>query len=108
MSRPHLPAWRRCRVLFALALCAWLGLVGAAWAQVDCCAAPADSALTHHDGQVPHADHGQAACACPVVPVVPEHAVEPPAAWPGVTVVLMPVRPAPEILVAPPLRPPLA
>ncbi|MFC5740762.1 hypothetical protein [Dyella tabacisoli] len=37
MSAHFLPSLRRCRALFALALCAWLMLIGMAWAQGGCC-----------------------------------------------------------------------
>lgn len=58
---------RRCRALFALALCAWLTLASVAWAQQGCCASKGDSmgmvmshAMDSH-GQAP--DHG-----APVMP----------------------------------------
>ena len=60
----------RCRALFALAICAWLGLAGSVFARADCCAGMGGmgnaTTMTHHDG-VPaplHADGVHADCAC--------------------------------------------
>ena len=58
---------RRCRALFALALCAWLALASVAWAQESCCAskgATMDMAMSHAMGSADHAP-GHAA---PVAP----------------------------------------
>ena len=99
-----------------LALCAWLGLVGAVFAQADCCADMAGMAgaatMTHHDG-VPtplHADGAQAGCACAhmTAATLPELAAP---AWSvRFAVIAWPAWPsaAPELPHAPPLRPPLA
>ncbi|MDO1530050.1 hypothetical protein QMK61_14510 [Fulvimonas sp. R45] len=106
---------RRCRALFALALCAWLALAGAAWAQDGCCAgmgSQAMASMVHHDGMppAPHADiGGHVGCTCahlaaalPVaVPSLPSAA---PAWQAGPALPAM----APERPSAPPLRPPLA
>ncbi len=107
---------RRCRLLFGLALCAWLALAGAAFAQSSvCCAEMADmaGATTAHHGSAPaplHADCVPADCACAhtTAAALPElalpagplrFAVE---AWPNGPLA------APELPHAPPLRPPLA
>lgn len=86
MTRRLFRHLRRCRALFALALCAWLALASVAWAMPidDCCAgtaamhmvraadshdhgtahpAAADGCCTHASVAVP------AACASHVVPV---------------------------------------
>ena len=67
MSRTSLRRLRRCRALFALALCAWLGLAAAALAETDCCAGMHGMATMahHHDAPAPlHADGPHADCAC--------------------------------------------
>ncbi len=49
---------RRCRALFALALCAWLTLASVAWAQEGCCAPMGDSmgmSMSHGMGSPDHA-----------------------------------------------------
>lgn len=112
MHRPVLRHLRRCRVLFALALCAWLGLATAVFAKADCCVGMAGMAtMTHHHGaSVPvHADGMHADCACAhmtatlpafAVSVGPRHfAATTLQAWPAA---------APDLAHAPPLRPPLA
>ncbi|MBD8900060.1 hypothetical protein [Rhodanobacter sp. DHG33] len=112
MSRSIPRYLRRCRVLFALALCAWLGLATAVFAKADCCADMQGMAtMTHHHGAPApvHANGMHADCACahmtatlPVfaLPVGSAHFAA--AAW----------RPrpatAPDRARAPPLRPPLA
>jgi len=115
MSRSPLRQWRRCRLLFALALCAWLGLAGAVWAHADCCTGTGGMAgattMTHHADTPtsPHADGAHADCACAHVtvtlPELPSSTVSARLvatrwqAWPAVT---------PTFPYAPPLRPPLA
>jgi hypothetical protein len=124
MSRRFLPHLRRCRLLFALALCAWLMLAGMAWAQSGCCESMAGSAhaamagghgATHdmsqqHAHQHHHADAWPGDCSC-------AHA---PATLPRVAALDMPVRlphgdvspaavgDAPQPPAKPPLRPPAA
>ncbi|GAB3792166.1 hypothetical protein [Dyella agri] len=115
MGRSPLRQLRRCRLLFVLALCAWLGLAGSVFARVDCCAGMGDTAgamtMTHLAGAPasPHADGMHADCTCahatatlpelsaPMLPVYPVAATW--QAWPAA---------APELPHAPPLRPPLA
>jgi hypothetical protein len=58
MFRRLFPRLRRCRALFALALCAWLALASVAWAQEGCCAskgAPEGMAMSHAMGSHDHA-----------------------------------------------------
>ncbi|MBD8872529.1 hypothetical protein [Rhodanobacter sp. DHB23] len=115
MVRPVLHHLRRCRALFALALCAWLGLATAVFAKADCCAGmagmPAMKTMTHHhDAPAPmHADGMHADCACAhmtatlPLPVVTAGAVRfAMLAWQAQPAV------APDLAHAPPLRPPLA
>jgi len=109
---------RRCRALFALALCAWLALASVVWAQPgDCCAPMAssmDMSMAH--APAPH-DHGAAhsfgvaadgCCAHASVSV-------PPSAW-GPMAQAEPAsqgwrshrETAPQPVYEPPLRPPVA
>ena len=115
MIRSPLRQLRRCRLLFALALCAWLGLTGAVWTHADCCAGmdgmAAATTMTHHDGgPAPlHADGVHADCTC-----VHATATPPELAAPAVPVRLVAAAWQPSQAVAPnfpyipPLRPPLA
>ena len=114
MHRSLLHPLRRCRLLLALALCAWLGLAGSVFAHDDCCAGMQGLAVAltmslHRGVPAPlHADGGHADCACAhatatvpelSAPAVPVHPVATTwQAWPTAT----PERPR-----APPLRPPL-
>lgn len=117
MIRSSLRRLRRCRLLFVLALCAWLGLAGSVFAHADCCAGMGGmsgaATMTHPDSaQAPlHADgaHAGGACAC-------VHAT---AALPELAAAVVPVRLAatkwqawpaiaPTLPHPPPLRPPLA
>ncbi|BFI95780.1 MAG: hypothetical protein RSP_12900 [Rhodanobacter sp.] len=109
MSRSVLRHLRRCRVLFALALCAWLGLAATVFAQADGCAGMRGMATAHNHDMPAQAGGGHADCACAhVAATVPAtvasmHAVHfPAAAWQALPAV------APEVTYAPPLRPPLA
>ena len=115
MSRSPLRHLRRCRVLFALALCAWLSLAGAAWAHADCCAGMGGIAgtttMTRH-GATPaplHADSMHADCACAhATATLPALAIS---AWQtrfAATTWQMWRAAARELSIAPPLRPPLA
>ncbi|WP_201315044.1 hypothetical protein [Dyella sp. EPa41] len=109
---------RRCRALFALALCAWLALATVAWAQPGDCCAPMASSM---DRCMPHApaphDHGaphslgvatDGCCAHASISV-------PPPAW-GAMSQAEPARQdwrahretAPQPVYEPPLRPPVA
>jgi hypothetical protein len=114
MNRPLLRHLRRCRVLCALALCAWLGLATTVFAKADCCAGigmDGMATMTHHHGAPAplHADGAHADCTCAhmtaalpafAASVGPVHfAATAWQAWPAVT---------PELAHAPPLRPPLA
>lgn len=115
MPRPLFCQLRRCRALFALALCAWLALAGTAFAQSGCCpdmAGMTAATMTHHDGSPAplHADslHADCACAHMTAAALPELAMS---AWPvRFAVAAWPARPsaAPELHHAPPLRPPVA
>ncbi|WP_157971307.1 hypothetical protein [Dyella sp. C9] len=106
----------RCRVLFALALCAWLTLSSVAWAQPDCCgqmgAYPAmampHGADSHAHGMGHMASAGDSCCA-PASANVPA----------GIVPHVIPLAPAsvdwarhrevaPQPLYEPPLRPPVA
>lgn len=113
MGRSFLRRLRRCRVLFALALCAWLGVATTVSAGAECCAGMAGmKAMTHHHHGAPvpvHADGVPAGCPCAhmtaVMPV--------PAVLIGSTRFSAPAwqalpAAAPERAHAPPLRPPLA
>ena len=110
MGRPVFRQLRRCRVLFALALCAWLGLAATAFARVDCCAGLAGlAAHAHGHGMPAHADSGHADCACAhmaaTLPVL--------AATPGLAPRAAKLRwtwsaAASDPADSPPLRPPLA
>ncbi|WP_049623191.1 hypothetical protein [Frateuria defendens] len=119
---------RRCRVLFALAFCAWLALAGVAWAQHGCClggdgagsAMAGAMSMVHHHGMAhaghgeplasPHHDHAAADdCCCAHLPA----SLPLPA---GVAMNTLPVAAvwhasivaAPQPPWGPPLRPPLA
>jgi len=117
-----LPSLRRRRALFALALCAWLALAGAAWGQGGCCASTGGMAAhgavhahaTHGGGAARHVhDHLHAgvceACACAHAPAVPAAAL---AALPGPMAKAGMPAPvagaAPQPARPPPLRPPSA
>src|SRR5579859_2426862 len=59
MTRHLFRRLRRCRALFALALCAWLALGSVVWAQADGCCPEMASSMgmgMHHDAVAP--DHG--------------------------------------------------
>lgn len=117
MSRLSLHPWRRCRLLFALALYAWLSLAGAVWAHADCCAGmmgggvAGTATMTHHaDAPVsPHGDGVQADCACAhatvTLPELPASAAS--ACLVATTWQTWPAA-APTFPDAPPLRPPQA
>jgi hypothetical protein len=118
---------RRCRVLFALALCAWLALAGMAWGQQDCCAAMghADAAamaqggppmaMSHaamaHGGAL-HGHHGHAHAGCTCAHLCTAVAPLAAARWTFALAAAEAWRPAPPMAPraaeAPPLRPPLA
>ncbi|WP_243047336.1 hypothetical protein [Dyella sp. RRB7] len=108
---------RRCRALFALALCAWLTLAGVAWAQQGCCASMGDSAgmgMAHAMGSPDHAPGHPAspasdgACAHVTASVPPLLAQQlPPSSPPGPHWRVY-REAAPQPLYEPPLRPPVA
>lgn len=112
MSRLLLHRLRRCRVLFALALCAWLGLASTVFAKTDCCAGMTGMAtmMHHHAAPAPlHADGAHADCTCahmtaalPLLVASSELVRFAARVWQA--------QPAatPELAHAPPLRPPLA
>jgi hypothetical protein len=69
MSLQLLRRLRRCRALFALALCAWLAMGSATWAKADCCAAmDMHASMAMHGGDHPQHPHGHQAdngiCTC--------------------------------------------
>ena len=115
MSSHLLRRLRRCRALFALALCAWLAMGSTVWAKSHCCASMDMHGMTsmHADHQGGHpighaADHGDGACTCAHAAVdrltltmqpqqVPLPARLDAHAWP---------QDAPQPVYAPPLRPP--
>lgn len=105
---------RRCRALFALALCAWLALASVAWAMPadDCCAGAAAMHLAHapdahdHDAAHPAATDGCCAHASVTVPASGASRVLPVAA---ATQHGRAGREAPpQPVYDPPLRPPVA
>lgn len=116
MSRYLFRRLRRCRALFALALCAWLSLASVVWAQADCCAT-ADMTMSM---SMPHASdlHGHAAdhdhatvpgSCCPHAASVfpsampePTHGLAYATHWQVRRVI------APQPVYEPPLRPPVA
>ncbi|RAO77600.1 hypothetical protein [Dyella jiangningensis] len=115
MTRHLFRHLRRCRALFALALCAWLALGSAAWAQPeDCCASMAASMGM----SVPHApDHGAAHSITMAADGCCAHASVsvPPSSWGPVAEAepasqgwLSRRETAPQPVYEPPLRPPVA
>ncbi|MFK2879440.1 hypothetical protein [Rhodanobacter hydrolyticus] len=112
MRQSFLCRLRRCRVLFALALCAWLGVAFTAFAKADCCAGMDGTKVMtqHHGAPAPvHADGVHADCACAhVTATLPVFAVPVGLArFAAVTWQAWPAE-APDLAHAPPLRPPLA
>jgi hypothetical protein len=105
---------RRCRVLFALALCAWLMMGSAAWAQADCCASAGmqGMAAMHAGGPSPqphhnhHSDSCQCACSHMNVDLSTMQALLPAPNMPGQVGWPAAVQAAPQPGYAPPLRPP--
>jgi hypothetical protein len=117
MARHLFHRLRRCRALFALALCAWLTLASAAWAQEDCCASKGTSmSMTmSHAADAQHPAPGHAATATPdcvcahaavsVPPVLAQslpHPLPYNAGWNAGSEI------APQPVYEPPLRPPVA
>jgi hypothetical protein len=117
MSRHLFRRLRRCRALFALALCAWLAMASLAWARQDCCASKgASMSMTmSHASDAQHHAPGQAATATPdclcahaaasmptaVAQSLP-HTLPYNAGWNAVSEI------APQPVYEPPLRPPVA
>ncbi|WP_147281724.1 hypothetical protein [Dyella solisilvae] len=108
---------RRCRVLFALALCSWLAMASVAWArpELDCASAMGAMGMAMQHGAIPdqgHAPHTtmepDSCCVHGAVSVPPASAPRPPymhaasQAWPATD------EAAPQPFVEPPLRPPVA
>ncbi|WP_266170099.1 hypothetical protein [Dyella subtropica] len=125
MSRRFLPHLRRCRLPFALALCAWLMLVSMAWAQSGCCddMPGAGSAMTmdgHMGGHAGahdmdhHASHpaGHTAsdCTCTHAPATlpTVAALGLPSTLPSTDGLAQPDNDTPQPASKPPLRPPAA
>ncbi|WP_266159567.1 hypothetical protein [Dyella silvatica] len=129
MSAYSLKPFRRCRAMFALALCAWLMLVSMAWAQQGCCStvhgqtgAAMVMAMDGHASMSAHSMHGdghdtahagdklQAHCTCACVSAtVPQVAsVAPPAAIADSGDAAYFGGEAPQPTRIPPLRPPAA
>ncbi len=110
---------RRCRVLFALACCAWLSMGSLAWAGVDCCAEQAApmAGMSMHDMAHMHGDHGQpvhhhaAHCTCGCVQatlVLPSCGATAQVAPSARAVWMLQAKTAPQPGQPPPLRPPAA
>ncbi|WP_130618539.1 hypothetical protein [Dyella amyloliquefaciens] len=118
MTRHLFRHLRRCRALFALALCAWLALASVVWAQpVDCCAPMAASM----DMSMPHApaphDHGadhsismlpDGCCAHATMTVPPSMSGHVMRVKPSSEAWLARREAAPQPVYEPPLRPPVA
>jgi hypothetical protein len=117
MSRHLFRRLRRCRVLFALALCAWLTMASLAWAQEACCASSGTSmtmtmshAMDMHDHSPGHTAAATPDCACAhAAASVPcslaqglSHALPQNTGW------VASRETAPQPVYEPPLRPPLA
>jgi hypothetical protein len=113
MSLSFLHRLRRCRVLFALALCAWLMMGSAAWAKADCCASTGMQGMAsmHGGGQAPqpphhHADTCQCTCSHMTVDLSALQALPRTSIMPGQTNWQAGIQMAPQPAYAPPLRPP--
>ncbi|WP_430390725.1 hypothetical protein [Dyella sp. 20L07] len=117
MTRHLFRHLRRCRALFALALCAWLTLASVAWAQDDCCAsmtAPVGMSMSHgmdmhgHDAGHPATTMPDGCCAHATVNVPVVQAQNLPQVAPE-SADWRPYRQvAPQPVYEPPLRPPVA
>jgi hypothetical protein len=104
---------RRCRLLFVLALCAWLMMGSTAWAKADCCASAGmqGMAAMHAGGPAPqphhhHPDSCQCACSHMTVDLSAVQALAPASILPGQARWQAAVQAAPQPGYAPPLRPP--
>jgi hypothetical protein len=104
---------RRCRALFALAMCAWLAMGSAAWALPGCCASMGmhASMAMHAEHPVTH-PHGHAAgnivctCAHAAVDRLTVDAMPSGSPMPGRVHWRALPKDAPQPVFAPPLRPP--
>ncbi|HEY0199910.1 MAG TPA: hypothetical protein VGC19_15460 [Rhodanobacter sp.] len=106
---------RRCRALFALALCAWLAMGSAAWAKSDCCASMDMHATTtmHADHHAPHphehsVDNGACTCAHAAVDRLMADAAVAGSPLPSSIRWQAFPQDAPQPAFSPPLRPPSA
>ncbi|MHA6202922.1 hypothetical protein ACXU4B_00690 [Dyella soli] len=110
---------RRCRALFALALCAWLALASLAWADQGCCASSGHDmamsmAMHHVAGSADHPPaHAHPAapdgcCSHVAVTVLPSSAQAWPQAMPDAARWQARHVMAPQPDNEPPLRPPVA
>jgi hypothetical protein len=108
---------RRCRLLFTLALCAWLMMGSTVWAKADCCAAMGmqGMAAMHAQGQAPqqvpqpphqHADVCQCACNHMTADLSLPQVVATGSIMPAQGCWQAAVQAAPQPGYAPPLRPP--
>jgi hypothetical protein len=104
---------RRCRLLFALALCAWLMMGSAAWAQASCCASAGmqGMAAMHTGAPAPQPHHHPSngchcACSHMTVDLSALQALAPTSVMPGQASWQAAVQAAPQPGYAPPLRPP--
>jgi hypothetical protein len=105
---------RRCRLLFVLALCAWLMMGSTVWAKADCCASAGmqGMAAMHAGGPAPqqpphhHSDGCQCACSHMTVDLAVLQALSPASILPGQARWEAAVQAAPQPGYAPPLRPP--
>ncbi|HET6552001.1 MAG TPA: hypothetical protein VFG49_00540 [Dyella sp.] len=118
MTRHVFRHLRRCRALFALALCAWLALASVAWAQpMDCCVPThggMDMSMPHSPAPHDHGDtHGagmaaDGCCAHATANVPASPAGHVPQVLPGNERWQAQREPAPQPVYEPPLRPPVA
>ena len=104
---------RRCRLLFVLALCAWLMMGSTAWAKADCCASAGmqGMAAMHAGAPAPqpphhHSDSCQCACSHMTVDLSALRGLAPASIMPGQAGWQAAVQAAPQPGYAPPLRPP--
>jgi hypothetical protein len=104
---------RRCRLLFVLALCAWLMMGSTAWARADCCASTGmqGMAAMPMGGPAPQphqhlSDSCQCACSHMTVDLSALQPLAPASIVPGQASWQAEVQAAPQPGYVPPLRPP--